>query len=275
MAFLKKNKNEKSPGEFQKEVEQFSKDAFYLFERIDGTGFSKIGGIPVVPEGFEWPTWNGKPLAFLMQLKFSEINGGGQISYLPASGLLYVFYDQEQSTWGFDPKDAGSWRVFYSAEDVELKQGKYPSNIKERYHEKLLASKIVKTYPAWDDANIMALNLTDEQEDWYCEFRNAFLDDAPGHQLGGWPNPIQGSDMDLECELVSNGLYCGDETGYNDPRAKALEQNKDEWILILQIDSDDDAGMMWGDLGTLYFWIKKKDLGELNFHNVWMILQCG
>ncbi|MBN2239580.1 MAG: DUF1963 domain-containing protein [Dehalococcoidales bacterium] len=39
--------------------------------------------------------------------------------------------------------------------------------------------------------------------------------------------------------------------------------------------SDDDTGMMWGDAGKLYFWIKKDDLKNADFTDVWMILQCG
>lgn len=33
------------------------------------------------------------------------------------------------------------------------------------------------------------------------------------HRIGGDPDVIQG-DMYLECQLVTNGLYCDDSTGY-------------------------------------------------------------
>ena len=33
--------------------------------------------------------------------------------------------------------------------------------------------------------------------------------------------------------------------------------------------------MMWGDLGHLYFCIKKDDLAAKNFSNVWLEQQCG
>jgi hypothetical protein len=33
---------------------------------------------PYVPKELAWPTKDGKSLAFLMQLRFSEINGGGR-----------------------------------------------------------------------------------------------------------------------------------------------------------------------------------------------------
>jgi uncharacterized protein YwqG len=76
--------------------------------------------------------------------------------------------------------------------------------------------------------------------------------DKPAHHLFGYPSPAQGNDMDLECQLVSHGLYCGDTSGYQDSRAKELEAGRHDWILLLQLDTDDDAGMMWGDCGMLY-----------------------
>ena len=42
----------------------------------------------------------------------------------------------------------------------------------------------------------------------------------PTHQLFGHPLPIQGNDMDLEAQLVSNGIYCGGPEGYISEKAK-------------------------------------------------------
>ena len=93
------------------------------------------------------------------------------------------------------------------------------------------------------------------------------------HKLLGYPNIIQG-EMQLECQLASNGIYIGDSTGYNNPMIPSLKNGAMNWRLLLQIDSDDRTGMMWGDAGRLYFWILKQDLKNCNFDNVWMILQC-
>jgi uncharacterized protein YwqG len=41
------------------------------------------------------------------------------------------------------------------------------------------------------------------------------------------------------------------------------------------LDTDDDAGMMWGDGGMLYFWIRREDLEKSRFDRCWMILQCS
>jgi uncharacterized protein YwqG len=70
-------------------------------------------------------------------------------------------------------------------------------------------------------------------------------------------------------------LYCGDPSGYNDPRAEGLKKDANQWILLFQIDSIDKAGMMWGDVGRVYFWIKKDDLEKKDFDKIWFVLQCS
>jgi uncharacterized protein YwqG len=212
-----------------------------------------------------------------MQLKLSEINRDGYLPDLPTSGLLYVFYDEEQSTWGFDPKDKGSWRLLFYPETDELKSRRYPKDLETRYKLRHVEAFPVVTYPSSEDERIEALiGDDDDLYEKYEQFRLTDFDKSqPYHHLGGYPDPIQGADMDLECQLVSNGLYCGDESGYNDARAKLLEENRGDWVLLLQIDSDDFCEMMWGDCGMLYFWICKEDLAARNFDDVWMILQCS
>ena len=94
------------------------------------------------------------------------------------------------------------------------------------------------------------------------------------HQLLGHELNLQQSDMQLECQLASHGLYCGDSSGYKDPRRKELESGAGEWRLLFQMDSDDDLNVMWGDCGMLYFWIRKADLRCRYFDKTWTILQC-
>jgi uncharacterized protein YwqG len=273
MAFFKKRKN--SFQEIENEIKTYAKPAIHLIESEDETVFSKMGRTPDVPDGFEWPTWNGKPLAFLTQLKFSEINPRGLLPHLPDSGLLYVFYDEEQSAWGFDPKDKGSWRLLFFEEGGDLKERPCPDGLETRYGLKYIAAKQIDTYPPSGVGSLdELLGDDDDMVDAYYDLRDGVYGELPSHHLGGYPDPIQGEDMELDCQLASNGLYCGDESGYNDERAKTLGDGKSDWTLLLQIDSDDDTEMMWGDCGILYFWIKKDDLAARDFDDVWMILQC-
>jgi uncharacterized protein YwqG len=44
--------------------------------------------------------------------------------------------------------------------------------------------------------------------------------------------------------------------------------------LLLQIDSDDALGSVWGDLGRVYFWIRDQDLAARRFDRIWHVMQC-
>jgi uncharacterized protein YwqG len=256
------------------EISNMSKKGFHLI--TNHKGFSKIGGLPNLPNDTQWPNWNGEPLSFICQIKLSEISINNTGVNIPTKGLLYFFYVQDQSTWGFDIKDKGSWDVlFFDDEYIRTVEYKRPKGLKITYQEKRIASKIIDTFPSWENPKIKKLKLNDDDFEQYLDFKESVFDKLPQHLFLGYPSSIQADDMDLQSELVTNGLYCGNSTGYNDPKAKILEKNRDEWILLLQIDSDDSTKMMWGDCGMLYFWIKKTDLKNKDFSNVWMILQCG
>ncbi len=56
---------------------------------------------------------------------------------------------------------------------------------------------------------------------------------------------------------------CEKETGKTGP-----------WNLLLQVDSNKDCNMMWGDVGRLYLWITDEDLAARNFESVWVVMQC-
>jgi hypothetical protein len=93
------------------------------------------------------------------------------------------------------------------------------------------------------------------------------------HRIGGHPQTIQG-DMRLGLQLVTNGIPCGNPAAYQDPRVPALKAGAADWRLLLQLDSD-DARWSWGDLGRLYFWIRRDDLANRNFDRIWCGLQCS
>lgn len=46
------------------------------------------------------------------------------------------------------------------------------------------------------------------------------------------------------------------------------------WQLVLQIDSDFEAGMQWGDAGRIFVCMRKQDLAGIRFDRRWTILQC-
>lgn len=241
-----------------------------------GVRLSRMGGAPLLPDDVPWPEWKNKPLSFLCQIHLAEIPEACDRQGLPGSGMLYFFYSQEQETWGFDPKDEGSWRVLYASSPGDAPRPA-PDGLDQEhvYNETPVAFTPVETYPDWQDDRVGALDLSDTQVDEYIELCSEVFGDQPAHHLFGYPAPVQSNDMDLECQLVSHGLYCGDASGYQDARAHQLEAGRHDWILLLQLDTDEKAGMMWGDCGMLYFWIRKEDLVNRHFDRCWMILQCS
>lgn len=204
-----------------------------------------------------------------------ELQRASPIEWLPPSGALLFFYDLEQQPWGFDPIDRGSWVVYHVPDLVSFVEGKLTtamddSAVPHRY----VGFRRVPTLPVERDA-VRALALTDEESDEYVKARDEPFHGMPQHQVGGFPAPVQGDDMELECQLVSNGLYCGDSGGYDDPRASALAPGAAEWRLLFQFDSDDDLSIMWGDGGMIYFWVRERDARAGDFSDTWLVLQCA
>ena len=239
-------------------------------------GASRFGGGPDAADGFTWPQWKGQPLTFLGQVNLADVAGYACCSTLPSRGLLSFFSDAEQETWGFDPKDRGSWLVHFEPDPSLLLRRATPET-SSPFPVRMLLPSEVETLPAADSQPVVDLGLTPEELDLYFQATEEIRGQmSPGveHQLLGHPSPIQG-DMQLECQLVSNGLYCGDASGYADPRAESLKAGARHWRLLMQIDTDDDAGMMWGDCGRLYFWMTEDSLRRRAFDECWRILQCS
>jgi uncharacterized protein YwqG len=232
--------------------------------------FSKLGGTPSTPPDFEWPVWNSSPLQFLGQIDLSAVQRQSSMDWLPNTGALLFFYDAEQSTWGFDPKDRGSWRVFHYPHLAELSPHSGP--LGQLLPERFLSFASAKSYP---EPERLGFNITEIPDEFWEYFDSVRPERYPLHQVGGFPFAIQGDGMELECQLASNGLYVGQPDGYNSEQAKQLEGGAADWKLVLQLDTDDDANMMWGDVGRLYFWVRHDEGAKGDFSNVWMILQCS
>jgi uncharacterized protein YwqG len=74
--------------------------------------------------------------------------------------------------------------------------------------------------------------------------------------------------MHIEVQLASHGLNV--EKGET---SAELEGGALDWLLLLQIDSDPNAGMRWGSSGMLYYWIERRALEARHFEDVWCVLQ--
>ncbi len=230
--------------------------------------------MPDLPKDVGWfKEENGRSLSFIAQINCSELQNYKASSNLPQKGIIYFFYSAEQESWGFDPKDKDKFKVFYSTNTKNLEAKNIPPDLKEHSIYELCKLQFFDSVslPSWE-SELVEKTLNDSEIDKYIEI--TAVDDI-SNKILGYADTIQG-EMELECQLVTNGLYCGNSSGYNDPKSKELENGASKWRLLLQIDSEDDkTGMMWGDIGRLYFWIKQQDLEELNFEDTWFVLQCS
>jgi len=238
---------------------------------------SKIGGKPFISSDFSWPIVNDKHMSFLAQLNLKEIHKFDAENLLPDSGFLYFFYDADQIAWGFDPKDVNSWRVQYLDSDAtQFNEKPFPFSLPEeaKFVECSLNYKKSESFPTLSSRAIEKLSLTAKERNLYEYFLQDFVSSTTSfNQVLGHPYEIQ-NEMQLECQLASNGLFCGDSSAYTDERSAELEKGAEDWILLFQLTSIEEANMMWGDSGCLYFWIRKDDLAKKDFSKVWMILQC-
>ncbi len=239
-------------------------------------GKSKIGGLPDLPENTAWFTHDGKPLSFVAQLNFAETKPYDAEGKLPASGILYFFYDADQTSWGFDPADKGSAVTYYVPGDAEVKLVRQPAPAALEEHTifkpAILDYAIEANVPDYWSGLLEGVKLDEEENDRYLDLKGEIYGE-PANKLLGHSNNIQGA-MELQCELVTNGLYCGNETGYKDPKRPFLEKNASQWQLLLQVDTNEACDMIWGDSGRLYFWIKEEDLQNRAFDRSWTVLQC-
>lgn len=260
------------------DLEKLAIPALHLVTREEVDSFSKLGGLPNLPEGIDWPSWKGRSLAFLCQIDLAALPQPPVMADLPESGYLYFFYDQEQSTWGFDPADRGSWRVIYSLHPPAPTSRAAPPDLDDEglFFERGMEFRSIASLP---DPQRLTLNAQGEEEDEIAErileAKDTLFQGRPQHQIGGYPSVVQNDSMEFECQLAANGVYCGDPSGYEDPRVAELAAGVSDWRLLLQLDTDDEIGMMWGDCGLLYFWLREKDLQRLDFQQTWMILQCS
>ena len=260
-------------------------------EKDFALGQSKIGGAAHVPPGFIWPEFKGTPQLFIAQINMAELPDCQARSQLPERGLLSFFFEGGMEAWGFDPANKGAARVYHFEDDP----AKFVAMAREDKDEYNLTSprscrldfsvetNIPLNSEQVDFEDFFPTGTRQEREVYYQTLDEYYFDpsnekpaapSAAAHKILGWPDLMQGDNF-TEAQLVTNGLYCGDGTGYRDPRAKVLVTKRHDWQLLLQVDTDDNADMMWGDAGLVYFLIKKDDLATRSFDNIWFSFQCG
>lgn len=253
-------------------------------------GTSKVGGHPDLPEGFKWYYFNGRvpledftknrPLSFIAQINCKEVKKYDLDNRLPSTGILYFFYELETMSWGFDPNDKGSARVYYYDGDIsKLVRTDYPKDMPREY--KLPSIKLTfeseENIPDYEEIEDICNEYNSSGYEIYDEFKyKGNMAPDFSNKLLGYADSIQGS-MLHECEGVSRKIYCGGKLDITPEEQEEIKAHKSEWKLLFQLGtvSKGDFELMFGDCGEIYFYIREDDLKNKNFENVWLILQCG
>jgi uncharacterized protein YwqG len=231
-------------------------------------GYSKIGGLPDLPEGWMYPLFDGKPLAFLAQVNLAEIPTAIQRDPLPSIGIMYFF-----SVFGWQQEDGDhhpdlSWErcnepgfsqvLYFEGDSATLTPAAKPVGIKVFKAAPVRFVEVLSLPRASDYARDPVLDDLDWPEEEFERFTDLYFDfsfvlrrkigSTPNHKLLGYPDPIQTT-------ITQSGSR-----------------------LLCQIDSDYhnlDTDMMWGDGGMIYFTIDYSDLERREFSTVHSDMQSG
>lgn len=224
----------------------------------------KFAGNPYWLKELPYPTTDdGRPLRLLAQINFEKITAS--IPDFPTEGILQFFVENDD-VYGLNFDDQtmqSSFRVIYH-ETIETDRSKllqdFPMFDDEDYFpiskECALSfeesSELVSTndYRFNKVTNLHAL-FDEEKYDEYDELTNEYqeLYSGQGSKLGGYPFFTQ-----------------------EDPRAYGEHTDLD--VLLLQIDTDDDLEIIWGDSGVANFFISREDLKRKDFSNVLYNWDC-
>ncbi len=237
---------------------------------------SKLGGVPFIPEGGEWPvnTKDGSKLYFLIQLNFEEMP---HMEGYPEKGLLQVFIANDD---------------LYGADfDNEANQEGFRMLYYEDISNPMAEEEIVKMIPEPDEDEYLIPFESNDSYSIYFKLRSVCVS-INDYRFDDFYDSIK---EELPKELVAEEWFNLDDNIlselYKDKRIDAVgsriggypfftqsdprEYNDDlkDYELLFQIDTHGGI-IMWGDSGVANFFIKKEDLANKDFSKVLYNWDC-
>ena len=222
-------------------------------------GASKFGGAPDVAAGFEWPMRDEIPLNFIAQINLDEIAPFDIQNQLPSSGVLSFFYDlNEDGDWPFgELADEGGWRVFRFEgdltraavpEEAQISQGLQIATVKPQ----IFCSVPTSTF--WID--VENDEFTEEEEGQWENLLEKIESPSRSLAMLNHPHIIQNDARYETANWTGRGTF-------------------DDWIVLLQMDTDDELDWMWGDAGAMFYLMHRDDLANRDFDKCWLNAQCS
>lgn len=224
---------------------------------VIAVGSTKYGGRPDIPAGFAWPEdEEERPLSFLFQMNCAEVTPYDEKNLLPEKGLLSFFFQLDEN---IDWENMGKYiRVLYF-DNPSLSRSDFPEDLPEEYRVQEYNVKICRkdSYPDYEDLLDSSLNDGDFVYKQWEEYDAARLELEP--------------DIDEDDpELIATSL------GYARLIQGSIVDDLESNVLLLQLSSDEKNpdGLMFGDVGALYFYISREDLRERRFDRITFEMQC-
>lgn len=216
-------------------------------------------------------------MIFVAQFNLAELASAGTELDLPKSGQMYFFFDP-----GWYRSRGPSACVFsLNASELELEPAEFPEDVLE--HHRMPGSAVEIAPMSHLASSLLLVNgfrswATGEERAMFDEYKQVLLQfREPRHHLGGAATHTQ-DEVEIDLEIRSRrmaGRIRWDADGpqlYTDKMYLASRKN---WRCLLQIDTDERAGLIWGDMGTLFFGIKTEDWKRGDFSKVEAGMQCS
>lgn len=207
---------------------------------------SHFGGHPYFEKGEKWPTGkSGKHLDFIFQIFNSP-----DLELPKSIELVQFFYDWEESPWDTE-NDGWLVKIYGKVNKEKIEFVAKPMDLDKSKFCKL-GFKSTRTLPDWEGINLFendALKLScvlNEDAPWdsYDQIVTKLIGEQDYQsQLGGYPKWVQGE-------------------------STPKDKNGNPMKLLFQIDSEENAGLMWGDVGLIYVFYDE------NSERIEFSLQC-
>jgi len=253
---------------------------------------SRFGGWPDLPQGVDWPMWQDRPMSFLAQINLEDIHASQPDIRLPKQGLLLFFlgciddtYDNDAcqcETYMVDPMlgtestQKNAWKVIFADPNTPLQRTKFQGQPGPDMFAPCLLGVSRGGMPLPDEYTAAYVNIPFDQKerDNYNEVVDLLSSEDWQNQLMGYPNLIQFTPPDIQCELAATGNDPFSFPSEGSDEYKHLVKAASDWGLLLQLTSDDKPGFLWGDAGNLYFYGKRSEMEQGDFSNVWINYEC-
>ncbi|GAA4635776.1 YwqG family protein [Actinoallomurus vinaceus] len=242
-----------------------------------------LGGEPLLPEGVDWPVWEGHgPLSFVASLDCGPLSATDTGLDLPTTGTLLFFYfdgqadDYEAWVNPSVPESRPGAQVLYVPAETPVLPRPTPNALKPYRRVPLRADPAVHVPQLTHYEFYEPLGLDYESvstDPTYVKFQEDVWNLRKArHQVGGDPHSIQG---EVEYEVADFPEdWDLDTFNPDNPHFDDILDTASQWRLLAQFASDQDADMMWGDGGALYWLITSEDLAACRFDQARFTWQC-